>query len=1050
MTTHGKDDRAQLLQQAIRLKQAAARSRTTQPSGSPQPASPGQRLEPRPASADAHLGEMQRSLWLHQQLEPSSPAYNLASAFRVVGELEVPRLERSLNTVISRHRILHSTFRPHQGSALQIVHPDSPVAVEELAAEPGEAKATAVREARVPFDLTNGPLIRMLVITESAGSEQLLILVLHHILADERSLGFLWEELAAAYDGSSPDAAPQLQVDDYVHWLTRQGSPQRDTGLAFWRKQLTPLPDELRLPFEHLSNVTRPRRGRLLNRSLGSDVQQEIRRGASATETTPFIVLAFAFRLLLLRYTQGRNIAFATPVSQRSHPATATMIGYFLNPVVICTPIDEQRSVQEAIREFSTRMRNCLAHGSVPFDLLIEELSPPRQQDRQPVFQTMFVYQETPAAPELGGAQLEPITLDLGESKFDLTLFATENGGSLDIAVEYRADRFNEVWMQQLLGHYETLISQLATDLDRPTVEASMLRRQEADELRSRARGAPSASASTLLPRQILDQAQRSEAAPAVLASGHDWSYGDLARSARRIAHELTRHGVRPGDRVGLYLDRSPLMIAGLLASHWAGAAYVPLDPTYPSARNREVLGDAEVAAVLTRTAWLDQVLRDQLPAEAPILDVDRLEGDAPESWALPDLCGEHPAYILYTSGSTGRPKGVVVTHDNLSASNGARFEIYDTLPQRFLLLPSVAFDSSVTGIFWTLASGGALVIPTDDEARDPRRLARLIVERQVASLLCVPSLYAHILEAGEEPLRSLETVIVAGESCTPQLVEEHFRRLPHTRLFNEYGPTEATVWATVHEFERPNAARPSREPIAIGRPIPGVRVEVLDTLGRRVPAGIPGQGWISGPTLARGYWRRQDLTDERFVRRRIDGEPEERMYRTGDRLRWTVDGRLVFLGRADEQIKLRGFRIEPGEIEAVLRELPEVEEAAVVVRAPAQLVAFVETGSNPAAGTLANQREELAKRLPEFMVPNRIVALPQLPHLPNGKVDRRQLREMTLDLATEPPGGSGLQILDDRELALISLWEGLLGRTGIAPLTTSSDSAATPCWSSR
>lgn len=427
-------------------------------------------------------------------------------------------------------------------------------------------------------------------------------------------------------------------------------------------------------------------------------------------------------------------------------------------------------------------MRDRLAHASVPFDVLVEELSPPRRRDRHPIFQTMFVYQETPSPPELEGVRLESIALDLGESKFDLTLFVSEGPDSVEIAVEYRADRFDEAWMRGLLDHYETLIGNLSEDLGRPVAEVAMLRRSESDELGTSAQGEPlDVAEAPLLPRQILDQARRSPEAPAVIDGEEEWSYLDLERTACRIASELGRRGVEPGDRVGLYLDRSPWMIAGLLGSHWAGAAYVPLDPTYPAERNRDVAADAEVAAVLTRSALLDR-----LPIEStPTIALDALEGDPAENRDLLNLRAEHPAYLLYTSGSTGRPKGVVVSHGNLRASNGARLRYYDSLPKRFLLLPSLAFDSSVAGIFWALATGGALVVPTDDEARDPQLLARLIVEKRTTSLLCVPSLYAHLLAAAGERLRGLEIAIVAGESCPPQLVEEHFRLLAGTRLYN-------------------------------------------------------------------------------------------------------------------------------------------------------------------------------------------------------------------------------------------------------------------------
>ena len=1002
-------ERAERLRQAIRLKRTSSRSRASD-------------LSPRPADAPAHLGEMQRSLWLAHRIDPASPAYNLVSAVRARGVLDVEKLERAWGEVVSRHRLLRSTFRVERDTVLQIVHPPAPGALEVLEVAAGTGLQAALDEAKKPFELEAGPLVRLRLVEEASGRERLLLLVLHHILADERSLGLLWKELALAYEGQLA-GGPGLQYDDYVHWMRQRDRKERAEALDWWRRRLDPLPEDTRLPFERAPSEASVARGRLLQRASRPKTTSGIRRLAAAAGATPFAVFAFAFRLLLQRYTGGQRTAFATPVSVRSHPATANMIGYFLNPLVVEGLVDEGRAVATAIHDFNHDLREAMTHASVSFQTLVEELSPPRQPDRHPLFQIMFVYQEASSLPELGDARLEPVALDLGASKFNLTLFVTEGEHSLELAVEYRVDRFDEHWMERLLDHYETLIERLPEALDRATAEVSMLGERELRELRADAQGAPLVpSERALLPRQIFEQAAGSPQAPAVVCGGVRQSYEELSSSARSIARELSTLGVKPGDRVGVFLDRSVLMMAGLLGTHWAGAAYVPLDPGYPEARNRRVLDDADVAAVLTTSA-----LRARLP-EGPwsTISVDDLDGDVSLTDPV-EVAPESPAYLLYTSGSTGRPKGVVVTHDNLRASTMARFSAYEAPPKRFLLVPSVAFDSSVAGIFWTLAAGGTLVIPTDEEARDSRRLAQIVAQEGVTSLLLVPSLYLQMLAFGGL-LQGLETAIVAGESCSSHLVNEHFRALSHVRLFNEYGPTEATVWATLHEVTERDAARP----VAIGRPIPGVRVDVLDALGRPVPAGVPGHAWIVGPTVAEGYWRRPELTEERFV---VSGDvgPRERRYRTGDQLKWTPDGRLLFLGREDQQIKLRGFRIEPGEVEAALLESPDIDQAAVVARSlgsgsgTAQLVAFVEVAS-PAV--LDRWRQEVSERLPDFMVPSRLVVLAELPRLPNGKIDRARLRGWTIDAEAQARGDT--LVPSAREQGLLSLWEGLLGRSGI------------------
>ncbi len=1008
------DERAARLEQAIRLKRAAARP------GVPE-------LPPRPADRPALLSEMAHSLWLLHELDPASPAYNLASAFRVRGPLDGRRLRRALGEVVARHRLLRSTFRFERGAVRQVIEPSAPIPFEGVETPPGDALAAAVDQARKPFDLATGPLLRLRLIEEADAGERLLLLVLHHILADEWSLAILWTELAEAYGGRLLETpAPALQYDDYVHWSAGREPERRRAEIEFWRRRLDPPPEPLRLPFASPARQGDAGRGRLEIRASRPEVLAGVRGLATAAGVTPFTVFAFAFRLLLDRYTGGERVAFATPVSTRSHPATAAMIGYFLNPVVLTTPLDEERGVAAAVREFGRELREAMAHAAVPFQELAEELSPPRRPDRHPLFQAMFVHQEATPPPALGEARLEPLTLDLGESKFDLTLFANQGRESLELAVEYRADRFDGAWVEALLGHYETLLERLPEAVDRAVAEVPMIGERQRAWLREAAWGGEPETKLSLLPEEILDCARRSAGAPAAVCGGARWTYGELAARADAVRRALAAAGVGPGERVGLFLERSAAMIAGILGVHRAGAAYVPLDPDYPRVRNQQVLEDAEVAAVLTTAA-----LRDGLgPGPWTVIEVEPLAGvEAPDA-ATSAATADAAAYIFYTSGSTGRPKGVVVTHDNLRASTAARLEVYARPPGRFLLLPSVAFDSSVAGIFWTLATAGTLVIPTAEQIRDPRLLARLVEEERVTSLLCVPSLYAQLLAAGADRLRGLESAIVAGESCPRDLVAEHFRLLPRVRLFNEYGPTEATVWATVHEITERDAARP----VAIGRPIPGVRVEVLDRRGRPMPAGVSGEAWIAGPTVARGYWRRPGLTARCFV-----PEPEGpgRRYRTGDRVVWAPDGRLVFLGRQDEQIKLRGFRIEPGEIEGALRALPGIGEAAVVARplggagegadeaAPTVLVAFVEGAPGGDGWRLA-----LGERLPGHMVPSRLVELAELPRLPNGKIDRRGLRRMKL--VPEAPSKPAGPPPSEPEGALIALWEGLLGVPGI------------------
>lgn len=1017
---------------------------------------------------------MQRSLWLAHRLAPQSAAYHLVDAYRVSGSLDTDRLDDAFRKVVRRRRLLRSSFVDRAGDVVQEILPPGQVdecfAVEIVEAAE-DVEVVAVQKARRPFDLSTPPLIRLVVIQGQPDEPNLLMLVLHHILADEQALGVFWGELSAALDGrfeDERDAGPAVQFDDFVHWQReeRRGDPEaRGREIEAWRERLDPPPDELALPFERGAERADAVPGggdvgRLVTRPLSPEIGDDVRELARNSEATPFFVYAFAYRLLLGRLCEGRA-AFASPVSTRFHPATGEMIGYFTNPVVMPIDLDESLDVSVALRAFRQDAAARLAQASVPFQELVEELDPPRARGRHPVFQTLFVLRRPHEPPRLGDGdrdgevELEPITLDLGVSKFDLTLFVTQTSenavsSGLELSAEYRTDLYDEASIVRLLSFYETTLQNLVLDAGRKVADLSILGADEIERLGSFSQGPELSEELELLPRRIFDVAEASPTAIAIVFEGRSTTYGELADQALRLASRLVGVGVEPGHGVGLNLSRSAEAIAAILAIHRAGAAYVPLDPTYPAERNRDVLADAEVSAVVTTSD-----LATSLPeGDWVIVPIDALTPKPGAPNPSPDLgegdqgCPGDPAYLLYTSGSTGRPKGVVVSQENLRVSTASRLQAYGELgvrPGRFLLLPSLAFDSSVAGLFWALSSGSqplgdALVIPTDDEARDPRALVRVIERDRVTSLLCVPSLYAQILRFAEgddrDPLSSLEAVIVAGEACPWALVREHFERLPGVRLFNEYGPTEATVWSTLHEMlpgdaDRLGAGDKHREPVPIGRPIPGVRMEVEDAAGRPVPIGVPGQAWVAGPTVTGGYRGRPDLTAERFDER--DGV---RRYRTGDRMAWTEDGRLLFLGREDEQIKLRGFRIEPGEIESALLDQPGVEQATVVARRIGSggsggsgadlLVAFGE-------GELSDDwREHLAKRLPAHMVPARLVVLDELPKLPNGKIDRHRLREMPLpagSTSTGQTGQAGLveEIPDDREQAILSLWQGLL-----------------------
>ncbi len=991
-------DRAERLRQAILLRQA-------RPEAAPA-------LARRPESVPPRLSGLQQGIWLAQRLDPASPAYNMVSAFEVAdGVVDPSRLDDGFAAVQRRHRILRTTLRTSSSQVRPQFAAEPLARLERLVVEHGGVAARAEQEARRPFDLEREAPLRLLLVDD--GAQTWIVLVVHHLVGDEASLEILWRDLGAAASGAALDP-PAAQYDDWAY--ANADHRLEPDSVAYYEQELDPPPDDAAWQMGAIATPAASSAGAHLTLDLQPRLVQEVGALAAAKATTPFGVYALAYELLLRAHAEGDCI-FATTVSLRDRGALTDVIGYLLNVVPVRPRLQASMRLGEALDAVTDALRRARPHAAAPLQGVLDEVGVVRDSARHPLYQSLFVLQTPPAPPALEGVQLVPRFVDAGSAKFELTVFVSE--GNEDGAVppqlgaEYRTALFEAGAVEKLLARYASLLQELvdrAAD-DPPLREVSGLLADERQTVATWSRGPALADADgPLLPPQIAATAEERAGELAVRSGGRSVSYGDLAASAREVARRLREAGATRGERVGVLVERSPELLVAILGCHWAGAAYVPLDPNAPQARHVQVAQDADVCAVL-----VSPTTREASALEVPLLEVHApsMTGSAVAS---AECAPEDAAYVLYTSGSTGRPKGVVVSHGNLRASTAARAEVYPEPPERFLLLSSAGFDSSVAGIFWTLSTGGTLVVPTEDEMLDPRRLAELCSRERVTTLLCVPALWEQMLERG--PFDALRTVIVAGEACPAALVERHQEHLPGVRLVNEYGPTEASVWCTSEVLVEPGwRQEPPRDPITIGRPIAGVEVYACDALERPVAPGFAGTAWVRGPTVAQGYWRAPDATARSF------GETQgARTYCTGDRVRWNESGSLVFLGRADDQVKVRGHRIELGEVESALSSLPGVAEAAVVVRgAPrsGHLAAFV-TGAGRVDS--AELREMIASRLPEPMVPARVLVLDELPRLTNGKVDRVALAARTDDQA-EQAETPWLPL----ESALATFWESLL-----------------------
>jgi amino acid adenylation domain-containing protein len=923
---------------------------------------------PRPVPRAAHmpLSFGQQRLWFLDQLHPRSALYNVVSALRLEGDLDVATLRRALDEIVRRHEILRTTF----GSEGQVIAAGGVMALE--IAEWDESRIAA--EAVKPFDLQLGPLLRG-VLMRKAPREHLLLVAMHHIITDGWSLGVFARELRDLYEGR-PLPPLELQYADFAQWQRKRSL---DSQHDYWLRRLEGLSTTDVLPPDRPRPIE-PRGRGAIHRFR---IPEAIRAFARQHDTTLFMSLLAAFAAVLHRAGGVSDLPIGVPVANRTRAEIEKLIGFFVNTVVMRIDLSGHPTLGELVARVKETALDAYAHQDLPFETLVEALQPARDRSRHPLFQTMFVLQSAPAEPlRLGELTIQPQPLDTGISKFDLTLLVEESPDALEAVLEYDSDLFEPATIARLAERIRVLCHGL--DVDALPADELRLIEQWSDGGRAEAAG-------TLVDR-FNSQAARTPNAPALTFGDTTLTYTELDAAAGGLAQRLIEKGAGPESVVALCMDRSLEMVIAILATLKSGAAYLPVDPAYPPERIAWMLEESGVAVTL----------RQGDVALSPGRHVER------------SIQPGSTAYVIYTSGSTGRPKGVAVTHANAVASVAARLRHYGG-PESFLLVPSFSFDSSVAVIFGTLLGGGRLVVAADAVLHDVDAVTRLIERERVAGILLVPQLYQAMLEHAETSrLSSLRTVIVAGEAIPRTLPAAHASRLPAAKLWNEYGPTEGSVWCTVALLS------PDDSTVSIGSPIPNAQVHVLDETLRRAPIGAVGELYIGGDGVARGYARRPALTAERFVADPY-GPPGSRLYRTGDLARWRSSGGLDFLGRADEQIKIRGFRIEPGEIEAALTALPGIAQAAVVVRDD-RLAAFVVTRGGQAPDT-ASMRHALAERLPKQMLPSSIDVLPALPLTPNGKVDRRALAQT----AARPDERSAVPPRDALEYQLLRIFEEVL-----------------------
>jgi len=708
---------------------------------------------------------------------------------------------------------------------------------------------------------------------------------------------------------------------------------------------------------------------------------------------TLFMTLAAAFQVLMQRYSGQDDIVIGTPGTRSSY--VGSLHDFSINTLALRTDLSGNPRFRELLAQVREVTLGAYAHQDLPFEKLVEALNLPRDRSRNPLFQVMFILQSIPDDKlQLNKMAPELLKADTETAQSDLILELLETPHGLAGSVSYAADLFETETITRLIGHFQTLLEGVVTCSKARLSELPLLseseRRRVLEEWNDTTAPFPR---DQCIHHLFEAQVAKTPQAVAVAYEDSQLIYGELNAQANRLAHYLRELGVKPDTLVAICVERSLNMVMGLLAILKAGGAYVPLDPAYPKERLVFMLEDSAPVAVLTQGR-----LKDLFAEEGKTVPVIDLDADV-HRWARkpetnPDhshveLNPENLAYVIYTSGSTGQPKGVMVTHRNVVHSTSARFAGYRKPVSAYLLLSSFAFDSSVAGLFWTLGQGGYLCLPTDDGAKDPAALANLIENRRISHLLALPSFYVLLLKQTGNHLRNLKTAIVAGEACSTEVVKQHYATLPHVPLYNEYGPTEGSVWSSVYLTDKDDCNRP----VPIGRPISNVQLYILDGVGNPVPIGVQGELHVGGEGVARGYWRRSELTAEKFIPDPF--LPGGRLYKTGDLARWLADGTIEYLGRNDFQVKIRGFRIELGEIETMLLQHPQLREVAVDVYEPIpgdkRLAAYL-VAEDSFMPSVSELREFIKGSMPEYMVPSAYVFLDELPLTPNGKLDRNAL----------------------------------------------------------
>jgi len=990
-----------------------------QKSGDSQP------LENKPENSPNLLSHGQKRLFFLQQVYPKNPLYNYPELYTLRGNWDMEKFKKclldasSLQNIFFHNFILNDDYEPE----IVINRDRDPVYIEQVdiseISNEKNLNEYFLTKGRYSFDLAEDILFRVTIVSLS-DSEYQVLFTIHHIITDKWSMSIFRDQLIELYKNQTGTARDNIISEnkydylDYSYHQTNTIIPEKE--LNYWKEKLSAPVDELPLPVDRKpSEITHG--GKLKTITLPLSLAKEIKQLAKDEGTTLYTFFLSAYNILLHRYSGENTIRIGTPVSNRNRKEWESIFGFFIETIVLQTHINSNISFKGYLEKVKSDVLDAFDHKTVPYETIVSQLSTQREAHKNPLFRTMFLFHSKKEKKHpLDGLELDYETFDIGVAKFDLTIYVEDYNENLSITIEYATDYFEDETIERMHGHFQTLLQDIVDNKNQKIEELSILSDQEITQL-EKWNKTDVETKPILIDSAFENIALKNPNSVAVTDSNRKLTYQELNENSNAVANKISEYSLA-NKRIGLFLGRDSDMIIAMLGTLKNGCSYVPLDPSYPKDRIQYIIEDANIELVVTSSNFIEN-----LEIDIKKIEIEKI-GSAPDQLPTKTHTIYDEAYVIYTSGSTGKPKGISISHKNLFYSTYARPIVYENNnPTCFLLFSSFSFDSSIAGIYWTLLTGGNLLISEERAEQDIQQVAQLIHRENVSHTLLLPSLYNVLLqETDNSLLESLEVLMVAGEACSTSTVELHFKSLPNTKLYNEYGPTEATVWCIAHQVN----LQESGDRVPIGCPIPGYKAYILDKNQQRVPIGVIGELCIGGEGVSLGYIGKAIADNNRLVENPFD---RGKLYKSGDLASFRNDGRIDFWGRVDNQIKIRGYRVELKEIEHALTSLYQINRSVVIFDdSRQQLLAFVINDiKSDIDEKLTKQR--LSKLLPNYMIPSSILSIEDFPHLPNGKIDQKRLMEIGSQPHQEEKESSN-EILTLIEKDLIDIWKEILDQS--------------------